>query len=476
MLRYLAKRILYATAVLLAVSLLTFFMSTLAPGDLVDAHVALDSGGGAFQYKPYDVRAVEYNRAAQRLGQQLPVFYVSVQPRALPDTLHRIIHKAQRRMARDLTLRHGNWPIVQTYRQNILAGIALFGSFRNEQHADWATTLANEAEFLLISVDTGRIQYLLRTLGDGVPQDAPEVQSSVARIQDSYRSMQMSSVAISGLWPAIRFHGIQNQYHKWITGIFKGDFGRSLIDGRPVGTKIQEAIRWTLRINIIAILLAFGIAIPLGVVTAQHAGRLSDKVISSVLFAFYAMPSFWLAMLCIVFLTTAEYGSWLDLFPTGGVGMVTDDMSWWSRTAVRIDHLTLPVICILVGSLAYLTRQMRGSMLRELRQDYIKLARAKGLSERRVLWRHAFRNALFPMITMIGSAFPAAVSGSIILEVIFSIPGMGRLLYQSILSKDWPVVYAMVLLAATLTVIGYLIADLLYKRADPRIVLQTRKP
>jgi peptide/nickel transport system permease protein len=188
------------------------------------------------------------------------------------------------------------------------------------------------------------------------------------------------------------------------------------------------------------------------------------------------MPSFWLAMLCIVFLTTAEYGSWLDLFPTSGVGMITDDMSWWSRTAVRSDHLTVPVICILVGSLAYLTRQMRGSMLRELRQDYIKLARAKGLSERRVLWHHAFRNALFPMITMIGSAFPAAVSGSIILEVIFSIPGMGRLLYQSILSKVWPVVYAMVLLAATLTVIGYLIADLLYKRADPRIVLQTRKP
>jgi peptide/nickel transport system permease protein len=458
------------------VSLLTFFMSTLAPGDLVEAHVALDSGGGAFRHRPYDVRAAEYLRAAQRLGQELPHFYISIQPNVLPDTLHHIVHKQERRLARELTLMYGNWPLVQDYRRQILACLDVLGSLQNAELVDWAPAMANEAEFLLISSDTGRIEYLLGTLNGGIPDEAPEAQVSVARVDNAYQTLREGKTDFVDILPAIHWHGIRNQYHKWITGIFKGDFGRSLIDGRPVRTKIREAIRWTLRINIIAILLAFGIAIPLGVTTAKNAGRFSDKWISSILFAFYAMPSFWLAMLCIVFLTTAEYGSWLDLFPTGGVGMVTEHMSWWERTAIRADHLMLPVLCILVGSLAYLTRQMRGSMLRELRQDYIRLARAKGLSERRVLWKHAFRNALFPMITMIGSAFPAAISGSVILEVIFSIPGMGRLLYQSILSKDWPVVYAMVLLAAGLTVIGYLVADLLYKRADPRVVLQTEKP
>lgn len=333
----------------------------------------------------------------------------------------------------------------------------------------------NDVEFLLTTSDTGRINYLLTEVVNAPPAHASSTTPFVEDLTKAYTRLRGTTLNIWSLMPAITVHGSQNQYHRWISKTITGDLGISLIDGRPVSDKIREALRWTLNINVIAILLAFGIAIPLGVATARRAGQLTDRAISTVLFSLYAIPSFWLAMLCIVFLSTSEYGSWLDWFPTSGVGIVNDQMSILERISIRVSHLILPVFCVTAGSIAYLTRQMRGSMLRELRQDYIRMARAKGLHEDVIHWRHAFRNALFPMITMVGSAFPAAISGSVILEVIFSIPGMGRLLYMSILSRDWPVVYAMVLLAAALTVVGYLVADLLYRWADPRVELEHRK-
>ena len=473
MLRYLAKRLVYAILVLIAVSLLTFFMSAVAPGDRVDAHVSLDSGQIAYRQKSFTQRSIEYARIAERLGIHFPLFYFSIQPLCFPDTLHRIVRKDERQVLKQMLFHNGNWEIIRNYRQQIIDLLIDLESTSVKNTDGWMEQVKNDLEFLLTASDTGRINYLINSISEAVPVEQIEIRSRGHRIADTYDEIANTQASFWHYIPTIAFHGTQNQYHEWVKRTLRGDLGRSLIDGRPVKTKIREALRWTLNINIAAILLAFGISIPLGVMTARRAGQRTDNVISSVLFALYAIPSFWLAMLCIVFLTTAQYGSWLDLFPTGGVGRVTATMSTWERFSIRVSHLALPVICATAGSLAYLTRQMRGSMLRELRQDYIRMVRAKGISERLVHWRHAFRNALFPMITMIGSAFPAAISGSVILEVIFSIPGMGRLLYMSILAKDWPVVYAMVLLAACLTIIGYFIADILYRRADPRVELKS---
>lgn len=469
MLRYLIKRFCYAIAVLMAVSLVTFFLSTLAPGDILLAHLSLDGSQSTFRERTFGERMSEYHRAAERIDLHLPAFYFSVEPACVPDTLHRIIRKEERQNFRQLFLRHGSLAHVHAWRTQVLSLINTAESApRAQQQA------GTDAEFLLTTADTGRIHYLLQAIAHIAAQDTGDLREKALQLTDSYHHMEPQRTGVRGLMPAFRWHGIQNQYHRWVARVIKGDLGRSLVDGRPVKSKIREAIHWTLTINLIAILLAFGIAIPLGVGTARRVGTWSDKVVASVLFAFYAMPSFWLAMLCIVFLTTQEYGAWTDLFPSGGTGRLLPGMTWWEILQVRASHLTLPVFCILAGSLAYLTRQMRGSMLRELRQDYIRMVRAKGVSENAVHWRHAFRNALFPMITLVGSAFPAAVSGSVIIEVIFSIPGMGRLLYMSIVAKDWPVVYAMVLLASMLTVTGYFVADMLYRSADPRVRFETK--
>ncbi|MDX1410254.1 MAG: ABC transporter permease, partial [Saprospiraceae bacterium] len=158
---------------------------------------------------------------------------------------------------------------------------------------------------------------------------------------------------------------------------------------------------------------------------------------------------------------------------TSGIGSYRY-LSGLDRLGSLVAHLFLPVLCLLLAALAYLTRQMRGAMLSEMGKDYIRMARVKGLSDRAVYWKHAFRNALFPMITLVGAAIPASISGSVIIEVIFNIPGMGRLLYDGILRQDWPVVFTIVLLSALLTVIGYLVSDLLYRIVDPRVRIAHR--
>ncbi|BDS13624.1 ABC transporter permease subunit [Aureispira anguillae] len=259
-------------------------------------------------------------------------------------------------------------------------------------------------------------------------------------------------------------------------GFLRGDFGISYSDKKEVSTKIGDALYWTLIMNFFAILISYLISIPLGVKSAMWKlkGRnLIDNVNTAVLFILYSLPSFWIGTILLVFFTTAEYGEWLDWFPTSGaqdLDLVDDpNVSNWTRLVDILHHLTLPIFCITYGSLAYLSRQMRGSMLGVIRQDYIRTARAKGLSERKVIWKHAFRNSLFPIITLFSSVFPRALSGSIAIELIYAIPGMGQLVLMSITSRDWPVVFTIVMFAAILTMIGNLIADILYAIVDPRV-------
>lgn len=197
-------------------------------------------------------------------------------------------------------------------------------------------------------------------------------------------------------------------------------------------------------------------------------GSFIDGIATLVLFILYSLPSFWIGTIFIVFITTSEYG--MDWFPTG-VGMVkdVDKLPWFDRMLNTSYELVLPVFCVTYSSFAYLSRQMRGSVLAVVRQDYIRTAKAKGLSEEKVIWKHAFRNSLFPLITLFSSVFPRALSGAIAIELIYNIPGMGKLVLESIVARDWPIVFTVVMFSAVLTMIGNLIADMLYAAADPRV-------
>jgi peptide/nickel transport system permease protein len=486
MLIYLLKRLVAVIPTLLIVTVIAFLLSRLTPGDPV-ARLCGDTGPedrqGYFNQREADRR---YADCARLLGLDKPAFYFSVLPLAFPDTLFREIRTFRRRAARQLLRTYGNWPAVEGYRQAITEAVQKLPlQSQNNEGRDYVTQIRSRLLLLHVTGGAARAEYLIREIEalsaslaqisqDGMVKDSGEYAEAIVALRSAYGQMVQGRGRWKLLLPTLRWYGSDNQYHHWLSGVIRGNLGISYQDRKPVGEKILASARWTLLINSLAILGAFALAIPLGVWSASREGRRLDRVVSWVLFGLYSLPAFWVATLLILFVTTPEYGMWLDWFPSGGLGNASFGVGFLARALDVLWHITLPVLCLTYGSLALIARQMRGSMAEVLGRPFILTARAKGLREQAVVWRHAFRNALSPIITLIGSVVPALLAGSVIIEYIFSIPGMGQLTYQSIVAEDWPVVFGILLIASLLTMLGNLLADALYTISDPRVSFQKK--
>ncbi|MDP3936872.1 MAG: ABC transporter permease [Deltaproteobacteria bacterium] len=256
------------------------------------------------------------------------------------------------------------------------------------------------------------------------------------------------------------------QYWRWLKRLAVLDFGESFsADRRPVLDKILERIPITLALNVLSLILILAVATPLGVYSAVRQHTLFDRVSTVFVFIGFAIPTFWLALLLMIL-----FGVELGWLPISGIRSL--DHNSLSAPAKIWDysrHLAMPVFVSAFGGLAGLSRYMRSNMLEVVRQDYITTARAKGLTEEAVIYRHALRNALLPVVTILGLSIPALIGGSVIFETIYAIPGMGQLFYQSVLSRDYPLVMGVLVIGAVLTLIGNLVADLCYGLVDPRI-------
>jgi peptide/nickel transport system permease protein len=259
---------------------------------------------------------------------------------------------------------------------------------------------------------------------------------------------------------------IHVQYWQWLKRAVRLDFGRSFLpDGRPVLAKIGERLPVTLFLNLIEMAIIVGLAVPIGVLSATRQYSLYDKITTVFVFVGFATPDFWLALLLMIL-----FGIDLDWLPISGIRSLNYEYlppaeAFWDF----LKHLILPVSIAAFGGLAGLSRYMRSNMLEVIRQDYITTARAKGLPERTVIYKHALRNALLPVITLLGLSVPGLIGGSVIFETIFSIPGMGQLFYMSVMARDYPVVMGILVIGAVLTLLGNLLADVSYALADPRI-------
>ncbi len=257
------------------------------------------------------------------------------------------------------------------------------------------------------------------------------------------------------------------QYLKWLKGLAVLDLGKSFApDRRPVWEKIKERLPVTLLINGLSLVLVIVVAVPLGVRAAVRHNSLFDQITTVLVFVAYAAPAFWVALLLMLY-----FGVDLGWLPISGIHslMGYDEMSWWQKTLDWARHLILPVFVSAIGGLAGLSRYTRSSMLEVMRQDYITTARAKGLPERDVIYRHALRNALLPLITILGLSLPGMIGGSVIFESIFAIPGIGQLMWSSVMARDYPVLMGNLVIVAVLTLLGNLLADIGYALADPRI-------
>ncbi|MCL2335321.1 MAG: ABC transporter permease [Endomicrobia bacterium] len=255
------------------------------------------------------------------------------------------------------------------------------------------------------------------------------------------------------------------QYWNWLKRVAVLDFGSSFKDGRPASQKILERLPATLLLNILSIILMLLVAVPVGVYSAVRKYSVFDRTLTVIMFVCFSVPAFWVALMLMIL-----FGLWLGWLPISGmVSFTFQDMSFFGKVWDLAKHLILPVFVSTLGSFAVLSRYIRSGMLDVLRQDYIKTAYAKGLSKRQVIFGHALKNALLPLITIIGLSIPALIGGSFIIETVFSYPGMGRLGYDAIMARDYPVIMGIGVISAFLTLLGNIIADVLYSAADPRI-------
>jgi peptide/nickel transport system permease protein len=309
-----------------------------------------------------------------------------------------------------------------------------------------------------------------------------EIKAKAEATELSYGKVKSEATAYKKYIPKIQFSGTENQYHRWLfgnakwfgeepdptktRGFIRGDYGISFFTKRPVKSVIWDGLWITMLISLLVILIEYVISIPLGISLARRKGSTYDSGMTVALFLTYSLPVFWIGTMAIFFLCSPDY---LEIFPPFGLGDATWDDGFLYKIGDLAYHLALPLIIASYASFAYLSRQMRGSMLTVLGQDYIRTARAKGLPDNKVIWKHAFRNSLLPIITIFASFFPALIGGSIILEFLFTIPGLGQITYAAVIQKDYPMILTNTMFAAILTLVGYLVSDVLYAVVDPRI-------
>jgi len=410
------------------ISVIAFFMSKNTPQDPVVSILSLR--GLDDNYEEGGVYASVY----KEMGYAKPTFYFSILPHYYPADINTYASAGERRLVKTLA-RNGY------HKRDINGWIKLYRS----RKAD----LRNRGE-------RQEIIKLEQSLND--PDLFLEILLAGAEKPKS----------LNFFYPVLKWHGFDNQYHNWFISAMKGDFGQSILDGQAASAKVGKALQWTLSFTLVDYIVSIAAGLSLALFLARNPrGRLRNGI-RQVLYFFYALPLFWLATILVVYFTTDDYGSWTKIFPSVGM-QIFPGRSTLTQIWFNADRLILPVLCLGLHSLAYVTRMIENALHDEMHKDYVLMAFSRGLSRKHILRSEVLRNALIPSITLFMSAFAAAFSGSLVLEVIFNIPGMGRLLYNSIGSGDWNVVFCVLMVVSLVTVLAYLIADILYVRFNPRI-------
>ncbi|MEM6877015.1 MAG: ABC transporter permease, partial [Bacteroidota bacterium] len=390
MIRLILGRLIVFLPTLVVLSWLAFGLNQCSPEDPVTRLLPLEE----VRLREDDPTAYEraYQQAAERMGQDLPLFYFGIGHKAAPPEDLDAPLPQQKKWLEDMCLKTGRPDLVASYYQ-VLRHLA-------NGNQNGISTVAKE---LLLTTEADRVAAKWAELEAAVKQENPETQTAlapvVAEISDLRSQMEAEPARGNILRPTFSWHGPDNQYHRWLTGILSGDLGVSYINRQPVGQKLGQALKWTALINFLAILLAYGVAVPLGLKLGSRAGSKFDGRVSFFLLLLFSIPAFWTATMISSFFTTPAYG--MDWFPSMGVGRIPDGTGWLAILWIRIKHLFLPVLMLAYPSWAYLSRQMRASTLTELGKPYIQTARLKGLSEDQILRKHVLRNALFPIITML---------------------------------------------------------------------------
>lgn len=467
LLSYLFKRLLLALPTLLIVSWIMFGLSKCAPGDPVQ-HIF---GSDLSPSSDPEQQAQSYAVKAARLGLDKPAFYCAVAHRFLPDTLHRIFPPERRARLRALARHVGDWTVVMEYERCHAAAIRAVEALPDSLPEKAALRLASSNLHLALTpaaaIDTARA---FRAAWPATMLTDP----ALTALEQSARQLETTAQIRRFALPMFRWYGLDNQYHRWLTGFVTGDLGTSLFTRTAIWPMLLPRLQATLLLGGMSFLVAILLAVPLGVTMAARHESALDRWGRRLLLIVFALPVFWVGSLLILLLATPGTGFSLipGIFIQPYSGGEQSFGRWCMTNSVKF---ILPIAAMSLHLMAIFALQMRSGMLETLKADFVRTARAKGLRERTVLWRHAFRNALFPLITLLTNALPGLLGGSIVLESLFNFPGMGLKTQEAFMERDYPVLFAIAMLSAALIILGNIMADVLYAWADPRVRLGDRQ-
>lgn len=458
MVSYILRRLLAMIPVLGIILILSFCLFQYSGADPVRSLLAIRGISDNEDYR-VDFNAA-YKIAAKELSRDLPHFYFAIVPSYYPDTLHRLILPSKIKQAKNLLSQYKSWNNVSDYL-NRLSDVTAFSN-----DPDISSPMKQAIFQYNKGIQLNEMEKIREAISDDLIQSTPSVQKSFSAFYKSQDALVLQKSKF--FLPKFIYHGGENQFHQWFKRIISGDFGITMTDGRPVLTKLYKSLGWSIVLSLLSIFFAGILSILVGLLTAYKKGSLLDSSTYLVLFGIFSTPLFWFATLMIAFFTTKDFGAWTNIFPSVGL-FYTGDGGLIHQLTYNFKLLILPIFCLSVQSSAFLGRQMRASILQQSTIPYYRTAIAKGMSKKTALVKHVLPNALLPFITLIIGAIPASFAGALVIEVLFNIPGTGRLMFQSILNNDWNMISAILIVISIATMAFYLIGDILYAYVNPKI-------
>ncbi len=380
----------------------------------------------------------EYEQKAKNLNLDKPLFYFSILPKNFPPNLNEIYIKEERRWFRALLFKGYSFNSITSLYAELSKRDMISQVIGEHDVKEIRKVIEKNA-----SIDEALV---LKRLVDEIEREKANV-----------------------LLPRFHWKGFSNQYHLWISNLMMGRAGNSYLDNKPVSKKVTYALSWTLFLVLFSLFLSYMIGILIGVFLANTSNKALKSFTERLLFGIYAIPLFWLATLLLVFFTTSEYGSITNIFPSVGLVPVDNGDPWYARIWNFGKQLILPCFCIVIHNLAFIGSLTKRNVEANKKLGFVMTSRAYGFSSRQILLKDVLPYSMIPLITSLSSAIPSAIGGSLVIEIIFNIPGMGRLLYNAILNYDWPVVFTVTIAIAVITISSYFLAEVLYRKVDPRI-------
>ena len=456
MIEYILRKLFQSFFVIFSVITVVYLLQNNSVSDPVDDFINSSFGEKTATKEAY---MAAYIKEAKRQNKDQPSFYFSIVPSYFPDTLHKVIFHQDRVFIKDLL----------RYSKNTEGALNFWSQIQSiEYFVESDSTLSTDSRTILNRIarerDVSRLSTQIKQL-ELLKSENPAVENLINRYYELSNSKKTFT------FPKFIWHGSKNQYHSYITAVFTGQLGKSKSDGKSASTKILNSLKWSLSMNTIVFAIAALLGLWIGLWSIKNDGKRSEKSVATSLLFVYTMPVFWTATIFLVFFTTKRYGGWMDIFPSPGLKFWYTDEPFHKQLYLSASQLLLPIICMTIPTLAYMSRIMKSKFAEVVSENFITTLKAKGLDKKRIFNRHVLKNGLIPYITILTGSIPGLFTGSLVIEKIFNIPGIGNLLLDSIYSSDWPVISGLVIMLAVVTVIAYLLADILYSKVNPRIVL-----